>query len=77
MTANMDSIETWPNIYHEGETYISYDFDFKNFHEKLFNLISDFELRKKLVKNSRGILTEVYSNLGKEYFLKKIYEIIT
>ena len=77
MTANMDSIETWPNIYHEGETYISYDFDFKNFHEKLQNLISDFELRKKLVKNSNSILHEAHANLGKEYFLKKIYEIIT
>ena len=27
MTADMSNIETWPNIYFEGETYLSYDLE--------------------------------------------------
>ena len=48
MTANMDNINTWPNIYHEGETYISYDFDFKNLNHNLQILINDVNLWKNL-----------------------------
>lgn len=76
MTANMDNIDTWPNIYHEGETYISYDLDFKNLNHNLQILINDINLRKKLVKNSRAILEDCHSDVGKEYFLRKILEII-
>ena len=76
ITADMSNIETWPNIYHEGETYLSYDFDFINFNHKLENLISDINLRKKLVNNSRTVLQDCHSSIGKNYFLKKVLEII-
>lgn len=76
MTADMSNIETWPNIYQSGETYLSYDLDFKNFNENLEILINDIKLRKKLVANSRKILEDCHSECGKNYFLKKILEII-
>ena len=76
MTADMSNIETWPNIYHEGETYLSYDLEFENLNYKLDLLIKNIDLRKKLVKNSRLVLEDCYSKIGKNYFLEKIFEII-
>ncbi len=76
MTANMENIETWPNIYHEGETYLSYSLDFKNLKNNLDILIKDLNLRKKLVKNSKLILQDCHADEGKNYFLRKINEII-
>ena len=76
MTANMKSIETWPNIYHEGETYLSYDLNFKNLNENLQILIKDIDLRKKLVFNSRLVLEDTHSKIGKDYFIQKVIEII-
>ena len=76
MTSDMSNIETWPNIYHDGETYLSYDLDFKKLNHNLEKLINDINLRKKLVNNSRDILKDCHSSTGKDYFLKKIQEII-
>ncbi len=76
MTADMSNIETWPNIYHDGETYLSYDLDFKKLNHNLKTLINDINLRKKLVNNSRDILKDCHSSIGKDYFFKKIQEII-
>ena len=50
MTADMSNIETWPNIYHENETYLSYDLNFNNFNDNLNKLINDKNLRNKFVK---------------------------
>lgn len=77
MFPDMSLIETWPNIYIDNETYLSYDLDFKNFDQKLSHLISDVNLRKKLVNNSQDIMNDVHNYKGKEYFIKKIFEIIS
>lgn len=76
MTADMSNIETWPNIYQEGETYLSYGFDFEKLNYNLDTLINDINLRKKLVNNSRSIIQSCHSAIGKDYFIKKILEII-
>ena len=76
MTADMSNIETWPNIYIDGETYLSYDLDFLNLKDNLDNLIRDTSLRKKLVDNSRSILQNVHMSSGKDYFLSKLLHIV-
>lgn len=75
-TADMSNIETWPNIYQDGETYLSYDFDFKNLNSNLETLINDVNLRKRLVTNSKSIIDDCHSSIGKKYFLNKVLEII-
>ena len=77
MFPNMSHIETWPNIYLEDTTYISYDLDFNNFEEKINELIFNLKLRKKLVSNSQEILQETHAEIGKNYFLNKVIEIIS
>jgi len=76
MTADMSNIVTWPDIYKDGETYISYDYDFNNLRYNLDNLIKDINLRKRLVNNSQLILKDSHAVLGKKYFIEKIFEII-
>ena len=76
MTADMSNIETWPNIYHEEQTYLSYNFDFENFIDNLNRLVNDVNLRKMFVNNSRDIMQNCHSSIGKDYFIKKIIEII-
>ena len=68
ITADMSKIETWPNIYHEGHTYLSYDFEFENLENNLNILINDISLRKKLVTNSKSILENCHLKEGKKYF---------
>ena len=76
MTADMSNIETWPNIYLNGETYLAYDLDLLNLEENLNILLNDIKLRKKLVENSRTILRNTHMSLGRDYFLNKILEIL-
>ena len=72
ITADMSKIETWPNIYHEGHTYLSYDFEFENLENNLNILINDISLRKTLDQlkvNSRELSFE----RRKKIFLNKIF----
>ena len=44
----MDNIETWPNIYKNRITYLSYDYDMSNLLDKIKELLDNDELRKFL-----------------------------
>lgn len=72
---NMDNIETWPNIYQDRVTFLSYDYDMSNLLDRAKELIDNDNLRNTLIKNSQKICKSVYSNEGLEYlinFFKKI-----
>ena len=72
---NMNYLETWPNIYQDNFSYLSYELDFSNLNEKIDILLNDENLRQKLVKNSKLILSSVYSTEGLDFlvnFFRKI-----
>ena len=72
---NLNYLETWPNIYQDNYSYLSYELDFSNLNERIDILINDENLRKNLVKNSQRILKSVYSEEGLNYlvnFFRKI-----
>ena len=74
---NMDNIETWPNIYQDRITYLSYNYDLKNLLAKVEELLNDQELRTNLIKNSQEICKSVYDVKGLNFlinFFKKITE---
>ena len=73
---NMDNIETWPNIYQDGKTYLSYDYDMNNLLEKVEELLSNDELRNNLVKNSQKVCKSVYDTEGQKYLINFFDEII-
>ena len=72
---NMNNIETWPNIYKDRITYLSYDYNINNLLDKINELLDDNDLRNTLVRNSQKVCKSVYDNEGFDYlinFLKKI-----
>ena len=72
---NVDYIETWPNIYRDNYSYVSYKLDFSNPIDKINLVSSDNDLRENLVENSQRICKNVYSHEGLDYlinFFKKI-----
>ena len=75
MFPDMSNIDTWPNIYIDNKIYISYDLDFDNL-EKLTNLLM-IQIRRELVQNSQDIMNDLRNKVGEDYFIKKIFEIIS
>ena len=72
---NMNNIETWPNIYKDKITYLSYDYDMNNLLDKIKELLDDNELRNNLIRNSQKVCKSVYDNEGLDFlinFFKKI-----
>ena len=74
---NIDYLETWPNIYQDNFSYVSYELDFSNLIQKIDLVINDQNLRESLIENSQKILKSVYTDVGLNYlinFLKKIID---
>ena len=72
---NMDYIKTWPNIYSDGETYMSYNLDFSNFEEGLENLLKKEDFRNKITYNAQYVCKKIFEEEGFNYlinFLKKV-----
>ena len=74
---NLNYLETWPNIYQDNYSYLSYELDFSNLNERIDILINDENLRKNLVKNSQRILKSVYSEEGLNYLVNFFRKITT
>ncbi len=71
----VDYLETWPNIYRDNFSYLSYELDFSNLIERIEMILNDKDLRENLVENSQTIYKNVYSEKGLNYiidFFKKI-----
>jgi len=66
---NVDYIETWPNIYKDNFSYISYKLDFSDLLDKIELLLNDNHLRANIVENSQSICKNVYLNEGFNYLL--------
>ena len=66
---NVNYLETWPNIYQDNVTYISYNLDFSDLHEKIDLLLNNDHLRKNIIENSQNICKKVYSSEGFNYLL--------
>lgn len=72
---NIDYLETWPNIYQDNFSYVSYELDFSNLIQKIDLVINNQNLRESLIENSQKIHKSVYSDVGLNYlinFFKKI-----
>ena len=66
---NMNNIETWPNIYKDRITYLSYDYDMNNLLDRIKELLDDNELRNTLVRNSQKVCKSVYDNEGLNFLI--------
>tara|TARA_B110001452_G_C15209275_1_gene419462 strand:+ start:170 stop:1306 length:1137 start_codon:yes stop_codon:yes gene_type:complete len=66
---NIDYIETWPNIFKDGETFMSYNLDLSNLLDVVEKVLSDDNLRSSLVYNAQDVCQNVYKEDGLNYLL--------
>ena len=66
---NIDYLETWPNIYQDNFSYVSYELDFSNLIQKIDLVINNQNLRESLIENSQKIHKSVYSDVGLNYLI--------
>lgn len=51
---NMDHLYTFPNLYETGTTYVSHDWDFSNFNEKLEDILRHPENYEKIAREGQN-----------------------
>jgi hypothetical protein len=60
---SMDHVETWPDIYRAGESYVSVDWDARDLVAKAEDILSDDARRKAMAAWAREILFDAYDSL--------------
>ena len=69
----MDWINTTPNMYVDGETYIACKHDFSDLEEKVDYVLSDYKnIQEHIISNFRKKLTEIYNPV---HLVKHMYEV--
>ena len=66
---NISYIKTWPNIYMNNQTCLTYDLNFGNLEEKINKVLVNDKLRKELVHNAQNVLRNVLKKDGLDYML--------
>jgi hypothetical protein len=56
---DMDYIDTLPNIFIDGETYIACKHDFSDLHEKIDMILGNYQNYQYIIDNARKKITEV------------------
>ena len=63
---SMHHLETWPDLYKPGETYLNYDWDLGNFIPILTAYLDDKERLEKIAMNGQAC----YANVSSQEFLQ-------
>lgn len=73
---SMESIETWPDLYRDGETYLSYRWDVSDFESRLGELLEGDRARR-LAENAQALYASVLEgSTAKEAFLQRMQAIV-
>lgn len=75
---NCDHMETWPNFYRKGETYIDFDWDFRNWEECLTQIQeeSSYEKYSELARVAQSEYQHIFSKEGRQQFALRFNDIV-
>lgn len=73
---DMGHVETWPDIYKDGETYLKCAWDFSDVEEKIEELLSNTKKREALAKGAQANYREHLLGEGRDAFCDKIEWIV-
>jgi hypothetical protein len=73
---DMGHMETWPDLYREGETYVSYKWDYSDFREKIEGLLSDRNKIRDLANSAQESYRYYISRDGRDEFCSRVEEIV-
>jgi hypothetical protein len=60
---SMDHIETWPDVYRAGKTYVSVDWEGSDLIDKTQAVLNDEEGRRALTEEALAVLLDAYRNI--------------
>ena len=75
---DMSHIETWPNLYVDKKTYLSFNWNLKNILDVIENVLDNYKEYIELANEGFNNYTKyTYSNYAPLYFEKRFYKLIT
>jgi hypothetical protein len=72
---NMDHLKTWPNFYEPFETYIPFNNDYSDLHEKLRFFNENKDIRLKIAKKGQEVFKH-YQGAGEEFVSHFLLQIL-
>jgi hypothetical protein len=76
LMADMSNIETFPNIYDDGKTYVSYKWDMSDFAEKIDMLLRNERMRIDIAHAAQQVLLSQWTADGRENFAERFLNLI-
>lgn len=74
---NTDYVESWPDVYRAGETYVECAPDFSDAHEKIAHIVENFDEYKSMRKYAHSIVAIAYApDMIAEHMAKQIKALI-
>lgn len=73
---DMSHLETWPNLFIPGETFVPVKWDFTDLEEVIKNLLSDSQRRLNLAINGQDAYKRVISEEGMKAFCHRFVKLI-
>ena len=74
---DMGHMETWPDIYQPGKTFITHKWDLSDFDEKIDFLLSNYEKRCEIALEAQNIYKQAVSDDGMSDFVSRLLPIIS
>jgi len=74
---SMEHLQTYPNVYIDNETYVSFKWDFSDFEEKLDMLLRDQNFCNEVAQMAQEKYQDFISEKGQEAFCKRFVEKIS
>lgn len=71
---SMEHIDTYPNIYIPGETYVPIEWDFSDLHEKCRFYLENPDETARIVNNARQLYINYFRGNG---FVAKVHELLS
>lgn len=73
----MEHLETWPDLFTEGETYVGFKWDLSDFDEKLNGLLQDPVRIERIAALAQDRYRYFFSNEGQEEFCKRFIGMVS
>lgn len=74
---DMSHLDTWPDLFHKNETYISHRWDFSDLHDVVVEHLADSERTLQIAQNGSDRYRQAFSAVGRDEFVKRLASFLT
>jgi len=76
MKPDLSHLQTWPDLFQPGKTFIAYKWDLTDLDAKISNLLQNDSLRTEIAENAKTVYSHALSSVGIKNFSERIIDII-